>query len=64
MRWTRWLKLLCAERGTDYGDIEYSLEEKVDQVRRQLMQKEALILYDERLESTTIIPASDVLEAY
>lgn len=48
---------ICRE-GTDYGEVEYSLKEKTDQVKRQLIAKEALILYDEKLDSTTIVPVT------
>lgn len=31
--------------GTDYGDVEVSLEEKIDQVRAQLQSGQAVIVY-------------------
>jgi uncharacterized protein YheU (UPF0270 family) len=40
--------------GTDYGAGEWSLAEKVSQVRRQLEQGRARILYDEETESCTL----------
>lgn len=33
--------------GTDYGDIEYTLEQKVEQVKQQLAAGEAFIEYSE-----------------
>jgi len=41
--------------GTDYGDAEYSLENKVNQVRRQLERGDVLLMWDEVLESCNLI---------
>lgn len=41
--------------GTDYGETEYSLDEKVEMVRRQLQQGKAKIVYDERDQSFDIV---------
>jgi uncharacterized protein YheU (UPF0270 family) len=46
--------------GTDYGDIELSLEEKVLLVKQQLQDGIALIEYSEEHESVNIISANDV----
>ena len=43
--------------GTDYGQIEVSLEEKVTQVRGQLERHEAFIAFDGESESVTSITA-------
>lgn len=43
--------------GTDYGELEYSFEEKVTQVLQQLMSGEVLIEYSEEHESVTLIKA-------
>ncbi len=40
--------------GTDYGEREYSLEEKCAQVLAQIRRGEARILYDPQTESVTI----------
>ena len=40
--------------GTDYGEREYSLEDKVAGVMRQLKKGEAKILFDPESESVTI----------
>jgi hypothetical protein len=42
--------------GTDYGAGEYSLEQKVGQVMRQLQAAKAMIVYDPITESCTILP--------
>lgn len=46
--------------GTDYGEIEVSLAQRVEQVRKQIERGEALILFDSATETTTIIPAADL----
>ena len=43
--------------GTDYGEHSYTLAEKVAQVRAQLERGEANIVYSEKDESVTIVPA-------
>lgn len=43
--------------GTDYGDKEYSLEEKVEQVKTQLINSEAYIEYSQEHETVTIVSA-------
>jgi uncharacterized protein YheU (UPF0270 family) len=42
--------------GTDYGAREYSLEEKVQHVIRQLERGEARIVFDPTTESVDIVP--------
>jgi len=42
--------------GTDYGDIERSLSEKVDDIRSQLLAKEIVIVFDAYLESVSLQP--------
>jgi uncharacterized protein YheU (UPF0270 family) len=46
--------------GTDYGDVEVSLEERVAQVREQILTGKVLIVFDSATESTSIIPAEDL----
>jgi uncharacterized protein YheU (UPF0270 family) len=45
--------------GTDYGQGEWSLEEKVAQVFRQLEAGEAQIVFDLELESASIVTAPE-----
>jgi uncharacterized protein YheU (UPF0270 family) len=45
-----------AREGTDYGDRERTLDEKVADVRRQLDRGEARIVFDPDSESVNIIP--------
>ena len=46
---------LVTRNGTDYGERETSLDEKVSQVKRQLDSGDAYILYDEELEICEIL---------
>lgn len=41
--------------GTDYGEREYTLDEKVDQVMRQLARGEARIMFDPEAQSIQIL---------
>lgn len=41
--------------GTDYGERDYSLEQKVAHVKRQLERGEARILFDPNTESVDIV---------
>jgi len=45
--------------GTDYGEHEYSLEEKVGHVMRQLQRGEARIVFDPHTESIQILMRRD-----
>ena len=45
--------------GTDYGHADWSLEEKVTQVLRQIAEREALIVFDLERESASIVPNPD-----
>ncbi len=40
--------------GTDYGSVEVSLQEKIDQVKLQLERREAVIVYSELHETVDI----------
>jgi uncharacterized protein len=44
--------------GTDYGDREYSLAEKVAHVMRQLERGEAQIIFDPNTETVDIVARS------
>ena len=43
--------------GTEYGEREYSLEQKVEQVMAQLERREAHILFDPGTETVTLVLA-------
>ena len=42
--------------GTDYGEHERSLEQKVADVKRQLQRGEAVLMWSELHETVTILP--------
>lgn len=44
-----------SREGTEYGERDYTLDEKVAQVRRLLDRGEAKIVYDEGTESCSIV---------
>ena len=42
--------------GTDYGDVEVSLQDKVVEVKQQLHRGDVLLVYSELHESVDIVP--------
>ena len=50
------IEAYVTREGTDYGAQEVSLETKVLQVRQQLDEGTAVLVYDEETESCTIQP--------
>lgn len=44
--------------GTDYGEHERSLAEKVEDIRRQLISGEAVLMWSELHETLNIMPRS------
>jgi uncharacterized protein YheU (UPF0270 family) len=49
------LEAFVLREGTDYGEREYSLQEKVAHVLRQLERGEARIVFDPETESVDIV---------
>ena len=47
--------------GTDYGEHEISLEQKVQQVMGQLESSDAVIVFDPATETCSILSAADAL---
>ncbi len=45
--------------GTDYGDYEYSLAQKVAQVKRLLYQGEVCVSFDPQSQSCQLVPAQE-----
>ena len=43
------------EEGTDYGEIEYSLKEKVAMVAQQIREKKAALVYDREKETCVVV---------
>jgi len=56
------LEAFVTREGTDDGTQEVSLETKVVQVREQLDEGTAVIVYDEATDSCTIQPTNQVSE--
>ncbi len=50
------LEAFVTREGTDYGEDEVLLATKVEQVRQQLVQGTAVLVYDEATASCTIMP--------
>jgi len=48
--------------GTDYGEQEFALADKVAQVRRQLQAGEVVIVYSELHESINIVPRRELAD--
>lgn len=46
------------QEGTEYGEQDTSLAEKVIQVKQQLKRGEAVVVYSELHESVNIVPAA------
>jgi len=54
------IEAFITREGTDYGELEWTLAEKVEQVRAQLQRREAVIVFDPLTESTTILPRAEL----
>jgi uncharacterized protein len=48
--------------GTEYGLQEASLSEKITQVKQQLVQKKAVLVYSELHQTVNILPAEQFLQ--
>ncbi|CAM2988141.1 YheU family protein [Vibrio rarus] len=48
------IKEYILREGTDYGDVEISLQDKIEQIQLQLQQGTAVIVYSELHESIDI----------
>lgn len=49
------IEAFVLREGTDYGEMEWSLEDKKDQVLLQLTRGEVVIIFDEATESCTLL---------
>ncbi len=54
------IEAFVLREGTEYGEADVSLAEKVEQVKQQLKLGTALIVYSELHESVDIIPADQL----
>lgn len=57
---TALIETFIAREGTDYGLQEFTMSEKVEQVRRQVARGEVLIVFDPDSESINLLPRRDV----
>ena len=46
--------------GTDYGTTEASLEKKIEQVKRQLTSRHAVLVYDSETKTCNILSVDDL----
>ncbi|HET8816474.1 MAG TPA: YheU family protein [Pseudidiomarina sp.] len=54
------IEAFVLREGTDYGEEEKSLAEKVEDVRAQLQDGRAVLVWSELHETVNIMPAGDV----
>lgn len=57
------LEHFVLQEGTEYGEQDVSLADKVDAVRQQLRQGSAVIVYSELHESINIVPRESLSRA-
>lgn len=53
------IESFISREGTDYGDTELSLDEKVSRLMSLVMSREVVIFYDEASESVNIVPRDE-----
>lgn len=53
------LEAFVVREGTDYGELEWSFAEKVEQVRQQLQRGDIVIVFDLTTESCTLMMKAD-----
>ncbi len=49
------IEAFVLREGTDYGDREAPFADKVDQVRRQILRGDVVIVFDQETESTNLL---------
>ena len=50
------IEAFVLREGTDYGDFEYSLEDKIEQVMQQLKCGKVCLTFDEESKTCNIVP--------
>ena len=48
--------------GTDYGEIDATKEDKIQQIKQQLAQGSAVLVYSELHESVNILPSDQFVQ--
>ena len=56
---SRILESFVTREGTDYGEVERSLSEKVDNLHAQVKRGEVVIVFDGESESFTLLPRAE-----
>ncbi len=57
------IESVIVREGTDYGEQELLLSEKVENILPQVLKGEVLICYDEENESVNLLPKEDVAQS-
>ena len=57
------LEEFVSREGTDYGEVEYSLERKVAQLQQQLSRGELVVSFDPQAETCTVLSKRDFAAA-
>lgn len=53
------LEEFITREGTDYGDYEVSLQQKVDRLKRQIVKGDIVVVFDSVLESVNLMTKKD-----
>jgi len=56
------IEAFVLQEGTEYGSNDIDLEDKIAQVKQQLVQGSAILVYSELYETVNILPADQYLE--
>ncbi|MNQ65682.1 hypothetical protein D3C85_801440 [compost metagenome] len=57
------LEHFVLQEGTEYGEQDVSLADKVEEVRQQLLQGSAVLVYSELHESVNVVPKTHLSNA-
>ena len=55
------IEAFVLREGTDYGDAEYNLEQKVNHVRKQLESGDVAIVFNVELQSADILTRTEII---
>ncbi len=56
------IEAFILREGTDYGEYDIALEQKVAQVKQQLAQHQVVLVYSELYQTVNILPAEQFSE--
>lgn len=56
---SRLLESFITREGTDYGEVERGLNEKLDELRAQLKRREIVIVFDGESESFNLLSSTE-----